>query len=798
MHLPVVAPAHHQPPPLLHPALTPDPTPPPTPVQSCAACLWAASAALAGSWGRSCWRRWGAPPLDRCAGAGCVGIGGGGVGRWGAEPPPARCDASLLGDVEGWQRSHLPKQNTRGTPSLRRSRTCLRPPWSATSGPSGRRRSPRRWVQAGGSEPHFVCLPARPPARPPAACQPASLPARQLAAPSSVWCQSRPACTASTSVGRQAGSRAQPSGRQAGGCPGRAHLRLSTRDCALHPAQQLCADSLLHPAAAAGRVGVQVRGMSWDPVVEKEKAKSMLAAKSFNSTSGDGVRVGGGGDAPAKSSASLLPGAAGLAAHPVPRCAPPPPTGHRGIGATSAPPTAPRTPAHSPPLRLPPCCRPGCPPGLAPHPGHRAGGAHGRRCHRESPPPTQPGADLQVKSRGPADSSWPADPFICAFLLTLGLPIAPGLPLAASCRGDGSSSEHSKSCAMPRFGPEGPVAEPLAAAAFALLRGRCLPGVLPCSRLAIAAVDFADLPVAGAAAITRFLVPKQGTGAGIGGGCAEVVAGAAAGGCSAEREGLAMQQGQGQQQGQQRGVAPCIGRLFGRAHKRQRLGSAEPQRAGAASPALPASPASPALPALKRGITLLAEGAQPTAAPAPAPPAAVAPPPPAPAPPAARPPPKAPTAQGASSAQRHRQPAPPVAAAATVGPVRPPQAARGLGAAPGEDPGQGARGDVPQWAPAPAGHPPQRGREEGEGALEFEAEACLLAGVDVAQQRRILRDIELRQLLGRQRPQASPPAGAAAAGAGHGSRSRRGGGTAGAPSGVRGSQPGIAAFFAKK
>lgn len=85
--------------------------------------------------------------------------------------------------------------------------------------------------------------------------------------------------------------------------------------------------------------------------------------------------------------------------------------------------------------------------------------------------------------------------------------------------GGGGGPERSRQCPMPRLpaaddgireltGSPLAAAEALAGAAWALFKARCLGEALPCSRLAISAADFVDAPVASAAAITRFLVPR--------------------------------------------------------------------------------------------------------------------------------------------------------------------------------------------------------------------------------------------------------------------------------------------------
>ncbi|GAB4815874.1 hypothetical protein N2152v2_002920 [Parachlorella kessleri] len=156
-----------------------------------------------------------------------------------------------------------------------------------------------------------------------------------------------------------------------------------------------------------------------------------------------------------------------------------------------------------------------------------------------------------------------------------------------------SGVDRSKSCPMPRFGPEGPSATVIAQAGFALFKARCLQEALPCTRLALSAGEFSNLPSSNSA-ITRFLVPQQQAQAAQSARESDAVPSLAAGatpgahvpvdersrqatghepalhGQRSEHKPAQQQQQQQRRQQQQR-PAPDIADLFHKARKRQRL-----------------------------------------------------------------------------------------------------------------------------------------------------------------------------------------------------------------------------------
>lgn len=79
-------------------------------------------------------------------------------------------------------------------------------------------------------------------------------------------------------------------------------------------------------------------------------------------------------------------------------------------------------------------------------------------------------------------------------------------------RGGGTwGQERSRQTAMPRFPDNQPTAEVIEAAAWEVFKTRCAAEALPCTRLAISAVDFVDLPNKESKnSITRFFASKKG------------------------------------------------------------------------------------------------------------------------------------------------------------------------------------------------------------------------------------------------------------------------------------------------
>eukprot|EP00887_Chlorella_sp_A99_P005175 scaffold1.g5175.t1 len=332
--------------------------------------------------------------------------------------------------------------------------------------------------------------------------------------------------------------------------------------------------------------------------------------------------------------------------------------------------------------------------------------------------------------------------------------------LVLTYRSSAAAAERSKSCAMPRSGPEGPSVEALAEAACALLHGRCLPEALPCTRLAIAAADFVDLPAAGASAITRFLVPKANAAAGAG----DVGSGQAAAppvhppsiqGAATQAAPHPQQHGKQMQQ-----HAASIASMFERAQKRQRA-SSDAGKAGAAAGAAPevAAPES-------------AEQQPPSLA-------------------AARQAAAARMQQEAAAAEQQGQDIPSTTAAGFSSEADGPGGAAGGTPARGLQPQAGGAPGSGSESTAAAGRS-QPGAAAGEGQDETHA---LLSVIDVGEQRRILREIEMRSMLDRRQAQQQQQHSKAGGGRG-GSSSRQPAGH-GRGRGSR-EQRGIAAFFGKK
>ncbi|KAL4430354.1 hypothetical protein ABPG77_002160 [Micractinium sp. CCAP 211/92] len=323
-------------------------------------------------------------------------------------------------------------------------------------------------------------------------------------------------------------------------------------------------------------------------------------------------------------------------------------------------------------------------------------------------------------------------------------------------------SDRSKCCPMPRFGPSGPSADVIAEAAFSLFRTKCAAEAIPCNRLAISAADFTDLPGANGSAITRFLVPKAPAAAGAAGDAGAAGAGGAGvqqaplaqSPRSAEHSGQKVEQLQQQQQGggkhARQGSAPAAGlsisSLFERAHKRQRASTPEPHG------------------------QLEEQQEQ----------------------------------QREQEQQRHQRPSGSPGAAEhgkPAAPPRPQQAPHAVAkpASPGAPPlvVQPLAGPQTVQPAAPAATSREASVAADGCSSREDAEAAGLAGVDVEEQRRILRDLEMLQRLNRSKPSSAPGGG----GRGGGAKAARPG--AGSKAGGRqqqkpgGGQPGILGFFAK-
>ncbi|KAI7843160.1 hypothetical protein COHA_003144 [Chlorella ohadii] len=345
--------------------------------------------------------------------------------------------------------------------------------------------------------------------------------------------------------------------------------------------------------------------------------------------------------------------------------------------------------------------------------------------------------------------------------------------------GPGASSERSKSCAMPRSaGGSVPSAALIAEAAFNLFKTKCAGEALPCSRLAISAADFTDLPAAGSSAITRFFAPKAAGAAGeAAGGAAGGAAGeaATAAGGGVEHDRAAPQQQQQQAAGAGKGPAGAsVSKLFQRAEKRQRLETQQQQQQQPAGWPNPAD-------APQAASGTAGGGSQ------------------------------APAAAGSG-----------VAVGGVADPPRPTAGTSGVGAAAAEA-APAAQADASN--PAAAANAPAAGKRlaavdaaageraaaAADAAAETEdpaaaADAAALAGVDIEEQRRILRDIAMFQRLA-QRGTSAGGSGSNSSSAGKGGGSgggrgkgRAGGGSRGKGGGTGGSkqQPGISAFFAKQ